>query len=238
MPVRDEAHEAAPLVVPARLESIREDVDQCDDDEEESSAASPAFKAVAQPAAPRNIAMAAPAPIPAVAVAPPKHTAVPMPTKAAAAAPRTDAAAAPVMTAIDNVLSDPEELETYLSFVASSTDKKAAQKAGKNVAFLLKVAQFNRAAEQERPRVARAIYDEFLHARPNGAPARDQKGQVEVDVSELRKTKLVSQYQAVFEKPQSELQTGFFDKAARDVEAFVGPTLNKYIEAKKTGVYS
>ncbi len=233
------------------LASIAEDEegDECDD-EEESSVASPApkatYTATAKPSAVSGVvarAVAAPVVV-APVVAPPKQAGVAKRMIAAPAVPaavpvtatqsRVPVASAPVMAAIDDVLSDPEELETYLSFVASSTDKKAAQKAGKNVAFLLKVAQFNKAAEQERPRVARAIYDEFLHARGTGAPARDQKGQVEVDVSELRKTKLVSQYQAVFEK-QTELQTGFFDKAARDVEAFVNPTLNKYIEAKKTG---
>lgn len=136
---------------------------------------------------------------------------------------------------VDSILSNPGELETFLSFV-ESTDKKTAQKASANVQFLQKVAQFNSAEETDRPKVARAIYDSFL-ASPEKPESirRDQKGQTEVDVTELRKKQLVSRFVNMMEKQDAPCQKGFFDKAARDVEAFMEPAFNKYIAARKNG---
>jgi hypothetical protein len=148
-------------------------------------------------------------------------------------------------TTIDSILENAEERETFLSFV-KSTDKRAAQKANANVSFLVKVAQFNKAKESERPTVARSIYDSYLATpskKKNPAVARNQKGQVDVDVSELRKRQLVSRFRNMIENGGEEaaaspvLHKGFFDKAAKDVEAFVGPELNKYNVAKKNGTF-
>ncbi len=172
------------------------------------------------------------------AAAPAKSVVVaPAPTVANVAAPTESEC----NTTMESILSDPEELETFLSFVESN-DKKAAQKANANVAFLLKVSQFNKAEESERPKVARTIYDAYLASPSSGdkKSRRDQKGQVEVDVSELRKRQLVSRFVSVLEQPPSaaaaaELKKGFFDKAAKDVEAFVEPELTKYNAAKKSG---
>ena len=146
-------------------------------------------------------------------------------------------------TTLDSILSDPQERESFLSFV-SSIDNRSAKKTGTNLAFLVKVSQFNAAAEAERPEVAHSIYDSFLAspAKTDVTMRRDQKGQVDVDVSELRKRQLVSRYRQVIEQPantpgklKKELKKGFFDKAARDVEAFVEPNLHKYNAAKKDG---
>jgi hypothetical protein len=60
---------------------------------------------------------------------------------------------------------------------------------------------------------------------------RDQKEQVEVDVSELRKRQLVSRFVSSLEQPTQ----GMFDKAAKDVEAFVEPQLSKFNAAKRAG---
>lgn len=163
-----------------------------------------------------------------------------IPTAAVISEPGIPSPAAADVT-LDDILADPQELETFLSFV-QSTDKKSAQKTGTNVAFLVTVNQFNNAAEQERPKVARAIYDSFLATPNKTSMRRDQKDEVEVDVSELRKRQLVSRYRNLIEQPvaspgtvKKELRQGFFDKAARDVQAFVEPAVSRYNAAKKDG---
>ena len=144
------------------------------------------------------------------------------------------------LTTMDSILSDPEEMETFLSF-AESNDRKVAQNAKTNFQFLQKVSQFNNAAEQERPKLARDIVESFFSPCPKSDLRRDQKGQVEVDVSELRKKQLVSRFRDQIEKagsPQAkskELQKGFFDKAVKDLESFMEPSIAKYTAAKKEG---
>lgn len=53
-----------------------------------------------------------------------------------------------------------------------------------------------------------------------------------MDVSELRKRQLVSRFVSSLEQPPS--QQGLFDKAAKDVEAFVEPQLTKFNAAKRS----
>lgn len=126
---------------------------------------------------------------------------------------------------------DDEDRELYASFVMS-TSKKDAPRVKTNVAFLSKVAQFNKSVDPEKRReVAGDIHKNFLEPK-EGPASRSQ----DVDISLLRKQKLVSQYKAAIEsKSQAEFPEGFFDKAAKDVEAYVEPTLKRFIQAKKEG---
>ncbi len=209
------------------------------------AAVSVAKLAAVAKAAPVRVAPAKTAPV-KVAVVPEKVAAKNV-TKVVAAPPKPAVAAAaaavsaPVLASVkpvveeldatmDEILTNPEQLEHFLSFVESS-DKKAAERTGANVVFLQKVAQFNKAEPSDRPKVARTIYDAFLADNNN---RRDQKEQVEVDVSELRKRQLVSRFVSSIEQPTQ----GMFDKAAKDVEAFVEPQLTKFNAAKRNGSLS
>lgn len=165
-------------VVPAPVKAV---VEEEVDEEEESSDASPAPKQVKPfAAAEAKPAIATAVAVPVVVAAVSKPAAISKPEVAktvekVAAVPKpvqqkpsvkvdVPVESKPVVVSqavakdeelnatIDSLLTDPKELEQFLSFVESS-DKKAAQRTGANVVFLQKVAQFNKAEPLDRPKV-------------------------------------------------------------------------------------
>jgi len=96
--------------------------------------------------------------------------------------------------------------------------------------------------------MAKTIYDSFIASDASAMIGGhnevqpNQQKQVQVDVSDLRKSHLVTKFRQLFDGSkadanQSLVEPHVFDKAAQDVRAFVEPCLHDYIEARKEGSF-